>query len=161
MFTQKIQMVKPFRQIKNQHQLGRSNRTLPPSKPNVRLTEERRHKYLSDHGDSRSEYASAGSDDRRRRRLSIKWIVLSFWRYVNTTLPSTKLLPDYAQDTIDLLHSQGKWVVCYISIGTLESWRDDAENFPDSAIGSPMEDWDGENWLDVNNAVCMMLCSVL
>ncbi|CAN0235414.1 unnamed protein product [Scytosiphon promiscuus] len=57
---------------------------------------------------------------------------------------------DYAQDTIDLLHSQGKWVVCYISIGTVEDWRDDADDFPDSVIGPPMDGWDGENWLDVN-----------
>lgn len=67
------------------------------------------------------------------------------------------LPPDYAQDTIDELHSNGKWVVCYISIGTYEEWREDADDFPAAAIGSPMEDWDGENWLDINNEVRFML----
>lgn len=75
----------------------------------------------------------------------------------NITAVTLLLLPDYAQDTIDLLHSQGKWVVCYISIGTVEDWRDDAEDFPDSVIGSPMDDWDGERWLNINERVTIFL----
>lgn len=39
------------------------------------------------------------------------------------------------------------------SIGTVEDWRDDAEEFPAAATGSPMDDWEGENWLDVSNEV--------
>eukprot|EP00904_Undaria_pinnatifida_P012330 jgi/Undpi1/8227/HiC_scaffold_25.g10697.m1 len=60
---------------------------------------------------------------------------------------------DYAQDTIDELHDLGKVVVCYISIGTVEDWRDDANDFPAEAIGSDLDDWDGEAWLDINNQV--------
>ncbi|CAM9653398.1 unnamed protein product [Ectocarpus sp. 12 AP-2014] len=31
---------------------------------------------------------------------------------------------DVAQDTIDELHGKGKYVSCYISVGTVESWRE-------------------------------------
>lgn len=60
---------------------------------------------------------------------------------------------DYAQDTIDILHGKGKVVVCYISIGTVEDWRADKDEFPADAIGNDLEDWDGEAWLDINNKV--------
>ncbi|CAN0461296.1 unnamed protein product, partial [Scytosiphon promiscuus] len=62
-------------------------------------------------------------------------------------------LTDDAQDTIDELHGLGKVVVCYISIGTVEDWRDDKDDFRDDAIGNDLEDWDGEAWLDINNEV--------
>lgn len=68
---------------------------------------------------------------------------------VTCVLPSA----DGAQATIDDLHSEGKRVVCYISIGTVENWRVDAGDFPDEAIGSPMGDWGGERWLDITNEV--------
>lgn len=51
------------------------------------------------------------------------------------------------------MHDLGKVVVCYISIGTVEDWRDDADHFPAEAIGSDLDDWDGEAWLDINNQV--------
>ncbi|CAM9515826.1 unnamed protein product [Scytosiphon promiscuus] len=56
-----------------------------------------------------------------------------------------------SQDTIDLLHSLGKRVVCYISIGTAEEWRADFNDFPEDALGFEMVDWENEYWLDVNN----------
>lgn len=66
------------------------------------------------------------------------------------------VLSDDAQDTIDDLHNRNKVVVCYISIGTWEEWRADADGFvtdaPD-AIGNPLEDWDGEKYIDGNNQV--------
>ncbi|CAM9416197.1 unnamed protein product, partial [Laminaria digitata] len=60
---------------------------------------------------------------------------------------------DYAQDTINALHEIGKGVVCYISIGTHESWRSDAGEFPTSAIGRKVDGWENERWIDVNNPV--------
>lgn len=39
--------------------------------------------------------------------------------------------------------------------GTRELWREDATDFPEEALGNPLEDWDGEVWVDVNNEVCM------
>ncbi len=43
-------------------------------------------------------------------------------------------------------------VICYFSAGTWEDWRDDAADYPAEAIGSPMEEWEGESWLDVRDA---------
>lgn len=60
-------------------------------------------------------------------------------------------MADYAQETIDVLRSKGKGVVCYISIGTVEDWRDDAGQFPAEAIGGDVDGWAGEKWLDVKN----------
>ena len=43
----------------------------------------------------------------------------------------------------------GKRTICYLSAGTLEDWRPDAGAFPRSVVGAPMEEWEGERWLDV------------
>lgn len=43
-------------------------------------------------------------------------------------------------------------MVCYISIGTVEDWRSDKNEFPTEAIGGDVYGWAGEKWLDVNNA---------
>lgn len=43
----------------------------------------------------------------------------------------------------------GRRVVCYISAGTYEDWRPDAGQFPAEVLGTPLEDWEGERWLDI------------
>jgi hypothetical protein len=58
-------------------------------------------------------------------------------------------LYDTPQATIDLLHSQGKKVICYYSAGTYEPWRDDAGDFPQSVIGNGLEWYPDEKWLDI------------
>ena len=50
---------------------------------------------------------------------------------------------------ISSLHSQGKKVICYISVGSWEEWRPDAADFPSEVIGNDYEGWPGENWLDI------------
>lgn len=57
------------------------------------------------------------------------------------------------QETIDELHDNGKWVSCYISVGTVESWREDAGVFPSSAVGGSPKGWSGEKFLDITSAV--------
>ncbi|MBT3336669.1 MAG: endo alpha-1,4 polygalactosaminidase [Anaerolineae bacterium] len=47
------------------------------------------------------------------------------------------------------LHSQGKKVFCYISVGSWEDWRPDRDDFPSEIIGNDYEGWDGEKWLDI------------
>lgn len=44
---------------------------------------------------------------------------------------------------------QGKRTICYLSAGTLETWRPDAGRFPEEVVGKAMEEWDEELWLDV------------
>lgn len=46
------------------------------------------------------------------------------------------------------LQAMGHVVICYFSAGSIEDWRDDADQFPESAIGSRLDDWDGERWID-------------
>lgn len=50
---------------------------------------------------------------------------------------------------VDTLHSEGRKVICYISVGSWEDWRPDAGDFPDSVIGNPLDEWEGEQWLDI------------
>ncbi len=50
---------------------------------------------------------------------------------------------------ISSLHSQGKKVFCYISVGSWEDWRPDAADFPSEVIGNDYEGWPGEKWLDI------------
>ncbi len=50
---------------------------------------------------------------------------------------------------ISRLHSKGKKVFCYISVGSWEDWRPDAADFPSQIIGNDYEGWAGENWLDI------------
>lgn len=47
------------------------------------------------------------------------------------------------------LQAAGRHVVCYISVGSWEDWRPDAEQFPAAVIGAPYEGWPGEYWLDI------------
>ncbi|AKG44598.1 endo alpha-1,4 polygalactosaminidase [Streptomyces xiamenensis] len=56
---------------------------------------------------------------------------------------------DNSAAVVDTLHSEGRKVICYISVGSWEDWRPDAGDFPDSVIGNPLDEWEGEQWLDV------------
>jgi hypothetical protein len=47
------------------------------------------------------------------------------------------------------LHRMGRRVMCYISVGTWERWRPDADKFPKSVLGNKDGHWPGERWLDV------------
>jgi hypothetical protein len=47
------------------------------------------------------------------------------------------------------LHARGRKVVCYISVGSWEEWRPDADQFPPAVIGNDYEGWPGEKWLDI------------
>jgi hypothetical protein len=51
--------------------------------------------------------------------------------------------------TVDKLHDDGSRVVCYISAGSWENWRPDAEDFREAVKGRPLDGWPGEKWLDV------------
>jgi hypothetical protein len=65
---------------------------------------------------------------------------------------------DKAGDRIDLevdpsvveaFHKKGTRVICYISVGSYEDWRPDAEQFPAEVLGKDYEGWSGEKWLDI------------
>lgn len=58
-------------------------------------------------------------------------------------------LEDTSAATVASLHSQGKKVICYISIGSWEDWRADAGQFPSQVLGNDYDGWPGEKWLDI------------
>lgn len=47
------------------------------------------------------------------------------------------------------LHAKGRKVIGYISAGSWEKWRPDADEFPEEVLGKPLEGWPGERWLDI------------
>ncbi|KAF2643287.1 hypothetical protein P280DRAFT_467339 [Massarina eburnea CBS 473.64] len=53
--------------------------------------------------------------------------------------------------TIADLRSADKKVICYFSAGTREDWREDKGSFQSSDYGNAMEDWEGENWVNVKS----------
>ncbi len=56
------------------------------------------------------------------------------------------------QATIDWLHADGRIVICYFSAGSREDWRPDADDFPPAAVGNRLDNWPGENWIDIRDA---------
>lgn len=52
-------------------------------------------------------------------------------------------------NVVAALQKQGRKVVCYVSVGSWEEWRPDADQFPDEVIGNRYEGWPGERWLDI------------
>ena len=40
-------------------------------------------------------------------------------------------------------------MICYISVGSHENWRTDADQFPEEVLGKKYEGWSGERWLDI------------
>lgn len=62
---------------------------------------------------------------------------------------------DTSEETIQALHARGVKVVCYFSAGSREDWRPDADTFPSEVIGNPLEDWEGENWLDIRQLTAL------
>jgi hypothetical protein len=47
------------------------------------------------------------------------------------------------------LHAKGRKVICYLSVGTWEKWRPDAQQFPAEVLGKTLKDWPDERWLDI------------
>ncbi len=47
------------------------------------------------------------------------------------------------------LRAQGLYMVCYVSVGTWERWRQDSGRFPPSLLGNAYEDWPDERFLDI------------
>ncbi len=56
---------------------------------------------------------------------------------------------DTATAQIAALHQDGRTVLCYFSAGSGENWRPDYGRIPASALGEPLDGWEGERWLDI------------
>ncbi len=58
---------------------------------------------------------------------------------------------DAPDDVLDELRSAGRTVICYVSAGSFERWRPDADEFAPDDLGLPMDGWDDERWLDIRS----------
>ena len=56
---------------------------------------------------------------------------------------------DNSKDRVQKLHDAGRHVICYLSAGSVENWRPDADDFPSYLIGKRLDGWAGERWLDI------------
>ncbi|KAI3325589.1 glycoside hydrolase family 114 protein [Xylariaceae sp. AK1471] len=55
-------------------------------------------------------------------------------------------------NTISALKTAGHSIVCYFSAGSVESYREDAGEFPAKATGKALDGWPDEKWLDVRDS---------
>jgi hypothetical protein len=51
--------------------------------------------------------------------------------------------------TVAELHRQGRKVICYLDVGSWESYRPDADRFPPAVLGSAYSGYPDERWLDI------------
>lgn len=58
-------------------------------------------------------------------------------------------------NVIAALHGRGIRVLCYFSAGTHENGRPDVTAIPASAIGTQLENWPNERWLDIRKAAVL------
>lgn len=54
--------------------------------------------------------------------------------------------------TFETLNARGVQVLCYVSVGTAETYRDDWGAFPRAVIGKNWSDWPDEYYLDIRRA---------
>jgi hypothetical protein len=55
--------------------------------------------------------------------------------------------------TVASLHGAGIKAACYLSAGSWERWRPDADEYPQAVLGLPLSGWPGERWVDIREAV--------
>jgi|GEM_PF-581403 len=58
---------------------------------------------------------------------------------------------DAPQSLIDDLQADGRRVICYFSAGSYEDFRDDANEFLPADLGSPLDGFADERWLDIRS----------
>jgi hypothetical protein len=51
--------------------------------------------------------------------------------------------------TVARLHRLGREVICYLDVGSWESYRPDADRFPKAVLGRAYEGYPDERWLDI------------
>jgi hypothetical protein len=56
---------------------------------------------------------------------------------------------EVSKQTVRQLHRQGRKAVCYLDVGSWETYRPDAGDFPQSVVGRRYEGFPDERWLDI------------
>ncbi len=73
---------------------------------------------------------------------------------IDTSIPAAVYDVDgfeVSKQTVQGLHRQGRKVVCYLDVGSWETYRPDAQQFPRSVIGRRYEGFPDEQWLDIRH----------
>lgn len=52
-------------------------------------------------------------------------------------------------EVVNRLKQQGRRLICYVSVGSAESFRADIGVLPAEVIGTPLAGWPNERWLDI------------
>lgn len=102
--------------------------------------------------DRYEDYANDGGYWQPKASQKLTWY-MQFMGKVDTTIDADVywIDSDVDQSVIDDLLSQDKKLMCYISGGSWEKWRDDLSLIPASVIGNDYDGWPGEKWLDISN----------
>lgn len=58
---------------------------------------------------------------------------------------------DTSAADIAALQAAGRRVICYFSAGSSEDWREDFDRFAAADMGSKLDAWEGERWLDIRS----------
>ncbi len=62
--------------------------------------------------------------------------------------------PDFTSEAaLGELRAAGRKIACYLSAGSYEPWRSDADEFPAEVVGNSLPDYPREQWLDITSAV--------
>ncbi|KAL4158485.1 hypothetical protein PRNP1_004261 [Phytophthora ramorum] len=59
---------------------------------------------------------------------------------------------DTPNATIAELQQRGIKVICYFSAGTYEDWRSDKDRYTTDIIGTRLDEWEGESWVDIRSS---------
>jgi hypothetical protein len=73
--------------------------------------------------------------------------------YVDQTISGNNTTLNTA--AVSAIHAAGKKAICYVSAGSWENWRADANQFPASVLGNK-NGWAGEKWLDVRQTSVLL-----
>ncbi len=64
---------------------------------------------------------------------------------------------DSSEALIEQIQSTNTKVICYFSAGSYEEWRTDASDFSSADLGKPLDDWEGESWLDIRSENVLLI----
>jgi hypothetical protein len=56
---------------------------------------------------------------------------------------------DTSAKVVKRLHAEGRKVICYLDVGSWESYRSDRDEFPKSVLGKRYAGFPDERWLDI------------
>jgi hypothetical protein len=87
-------------------------------------------------------------------KAGVKWQIQLINAVSDTTVNADVWdidLFDNTADRITTLKAKGHKVICYFSAGTYEDWRPDISKFDTTDLGSNLDEWPGERWLNIKS----------